>query len=215
MSKKCNTFVLLFLLSFCLSISSQEFSTGLDFSREKYQEIPQTAPILTRSFNALPNNVSLKGYCPTPKSQGQQPSCTGWASGYGARTIAYAINNNWEGQTSLINQNTFSPAFVYNLIKAEGDINCKKGSYIEDAMKLMNSYGVLKFTDFTYDYTNCQKKPNDYGYQLAKKNKILTFERLADYDNPTNLTEKIKKAIANKNPVVIGMKVYNSFYKTI
>lgn len=213
MKKKCNIFFLLLVFSFSLTITAQQFTTGLDFSREKYQEIPKTVPILSRSFNRLPSSFSIKAFCPTPKSQGQQPSCTGWASGYAARTIAYAITNNWEGQTSVINQNTFSPSFVYNLIKAEGDINCKRGSFIEDAMKLMNSYGVLKFTDFTYDFTNCQKKPSEYGYQLAKNNKILTFERLADYDNPANLTEKIKKAISNKNPVVIGMKVFNSFYK--
>jgi len=41
----------------------------------------------------------------------------------------------------------------------------------------MNTYGDLKFIDFTYDYTNSQKKPNDYGYQLAKDNKIQTLSQ--------------------------------------
>ena len=209
--KKFRIICLLFLVSF--GLNAQEFVTGLEFSQEKYEEVSETAPIITRSFTKLPSNYSLKGFCPTPGNQGQQPSCVGWASGYGARTMAFAIKNNWNYNTSTINQNTFSPSFVYNLIKSKEDLNCKNGSYISDAMKLMNTYGVLKYKDFTYNYQNCQTKPSEYGYQLAKKNKILTFERLARWDNPYNLVDKVKKAIANKNPVVIGMQVSSSFYK--
>ena len=210
--KKTITILLLLLVSLGFNFNAQEFVTGLEFSQEKYEEVPETAPILTRSFTKLPKSFSLKGYCPTPKSQGQQPSCVGWASAYGARTIANAVKNNWNYQTATINQNTFSPSFVYNLIKSKEDINCKRGSYISDAMKLMNSYGVLQFKDFSYDYTNCQKKPSNYGYQLAKNNTILSFERLAKWDSPANLVDKVKKAIANKNPVVIGMQVSKTFY---
>jgi len=161
----------------------------------------------------LPSNYSLKGYCPTPKSQGQQPSCVGWASGYGARTIAYAIKNNWKNNTAKINQNTFSPSFIYNIIKGKNDNACQRGSYIESAMKLMNLYGVLKLSDFPYTDKSCKTGPSKYGLELAKKNKILTFERLAKWDHPYNLVGKVKKAIANKNPVVIGMQVSKTFYR--
>ena len=86
----------LFLLLFVSSIQAQEFPTGLEFDKAKYDEIPESAPILTRSFTSLPSRYSLKAYTPTPRSQGSQPSCVGWASGYGARTISYAIKNNWK-----------------------------------------------------------------------------------------------------------------------
>ncbi len=49
--------------------------------------------------------------------------------------------------------------------------------------------------------------------QLAKQNRIATYLKLANWDNPYKLADKVKKAIANKNPVVIGMRVSSSFYK--
>ena len=92
-----------------------------------------SVPLVTRSFAAMPSSYSLKGYAPTPGNQGSQGSCVGWASAYGARTIANAIKKGWKYNTSKINQNTFSPSFVYNLIKVNE--TCQ-GAYIENAMKV-------------------------------------------------------------------------------
>ena len=195
------------------SIFAQQYTTGLDFSKDKYEEVTETVPLVTRSVTAVPKSFSLKPYAPTPGNQGKQPSCVGWASGYGARTIANAVINEWKYNTTKINQNTFSPAFVYNLIKFKGDDTCKRGSYIADAMKLLNAYGVLQLKDFSYNPNNCKTKPSSFGYQKAKSNTILTYERLAKWDNPYNLVGKVKKAVANKNPVVIGMQIFASFYK--
>jgi hypothetical protein len=206
-------FIVFFLTLFSTPLFAQQYTTGLDFSKEKYEAVTETVPLITRSVTSVPKNYSLKAYAPTPGNQGSQPSCVGWASGYGARTIANAVINNWKYNTTKINQNTFSPAFVYNLIKFKGDDNCKRGSYIADAMKLLNSYGILQLKDFSYSAANCKTKPSSFGYKKAKSNTILTYERLAKWNNPNNLTGKVKKAIANKNPVVIGMQIYSSFYK--
>ena len=201
-------YLLTFLFSISFSAQDDEYATGLDFNLEKYEAVPISAPILTRSFTSLPSSYSLKPYAPTPGDQGRQPSCVGWASGYGARTIAYAIKNGWKYDKARINQNTFSPSFVYNQIKAYGDNNCTRGSYIADAMKLLNTRGIVKKNEFGYNVTNCTNKPNNYLMQKATSNKIVTFERLARWDNPYNLVGKTKKALSNKNPVVIGMFNY-------
>lgn len=206
--------ILLSLLLFSsLNLFAQEYVTGLEFSKDKYEEVTETVPLVTRSLTSIPSNYSLKAFSPTPGNQGSQPSCVGWASGYGARTIANAIKNGWQNNTALINQNTYSPSFVYNLIKAKGDDNCTKGSYIADAMQLLNTYGVLTLKDFTYNAANCRTVPTNYGLEKAKQNTILTYERLAKWDNPVNLVGKVKKAIANQNPVVIGMQVSSTFYR--
>jgi len=207
-------YFIVFIMFLSSSIFAQQYTTGLDFSQEKYEEVTETVPLVTRSITAIPKSFSLKSYAPTPGNQGNQPSCVGWASGYGARTIANAVKNDWKYNTTKINQNTFSPAFVYNLIKFKGDVNCKRGSYIADAMKLLNTYGILQLKDFNYSSTNCKTKPTSFGYQKAKRNTILTYERLAKWNNPYNLVGKVKKAIANKNPVVIGMQIHASFYKS-
>ena len=205
--------LIVFLMLFSTTFYAQQFVTGLEFSQKKYEDVTETVPLITRSVTSVPRSYSIKAYAPTPGNQGRQPSCVGWASGYGARTIANAVRNGWRNNTSKINQNTFSPSFVYNLIKFKGDNNCKRGSYIADAMRLMNKFGILALKDFSYSQTDCVKNPSSYGLQKAKNNTILTYERLAKWDNPYNLVGKVKKAIANKNPVVIGMQVSSTFYK--
>ena len=98
--KKASLLIVLLLTTFLLAAQDEDFGTGLDFSQEKYESVPLSAPILSRNFTNLPRSFSLKPYAPTPGDQGRQPSCVGWASGYGARTIAYAIKNNWIGLPS-------------------------------------------------------------------------------------------------------------------
>ncbi|MEO9571642.1 MAG: C1 family peptidase [Polaribacter sp.] len=199
--------LLICLFSTFFLFSQDEFGTGLKFDEAMYNQIPQSVPIITRSFTSMPSSFSLKGYAPTPGNQGSQGSCVGWASAYGARTIANAIKNGWKYNTSKINQNTFSPAFVYNQIR----YNAKcEGAYIENAMKVMNNNGAAKLTDFPYDYKTCLKTPSNYVYSKAKNHKILNFERLAKWNNPYNLVSKVKKAISQKNPVVIGLFRFSS-----
>ncbi len=72
-------------------------------------------------------------------------------------------------------------------------------------MKVMNNNGSAKLKDFSYDYTNCVRTPSSYIFSKAKDHKILTYERLARWNNPYNLTQKVKKAISKKNPVVVGL----------
>jgi C1A family cysteine protease len=188
-------------------VSQEEFGTGLKFDESLYNEIPQSVPLVTRSFTSLPKSYSLKGYAPTPQSQGRQGSCVGWASAYGARTIANAIKNGWKYNTAKINQNTFSPSFVYNQIR----YNAKcEGAYIENAMKVMNNYGAAKLSDFPYTDKSCLKTPSSYTFSKAKNHKILTFERLAKWNSPYNLVGKVKKALSQKNPVVIGLFRFSS-----
>lgn len=210
--KKITFLAALFSIPYILV--AQEYPTGLEFSKEKYEEVVESAPILMRSYTSLPSSYSLKAYAPTPGNQGAQPSCVGWASGYGARTIAYAIKNNWKYNKTKINQHTFSPSFVYNQIKFKGDYNCKRGSYIADAMKLIKNNGILQLNEFAYNQKNCTSKPSSYSLQTAKKNTIYSFERLSKWgDNSNSFIRKVKKAISEKNPVVIGMNIKKSFYR--
>ncbi|SDW87549.1 protein of unknown function [Lutibacter oricola] len=209
--KKLTLLILFFSLQF--TAQENEYTLGMLMDQNKYESIELTAPLTTRSLDNLPSNYSLKAYAPTPKSQGRQPSCVGWASGYGARTISFAIKNKWKNNIYKINQNTFSPAFVYNMIKGKTDYACKQGSYVGDAMQLIKNSGILKLSDFQYTQTSCGAKPSESLLKIASKNKIESYIRLARWDNPSNLALKVKKAISNNNPVVIGMRISSTFYK--
>lgn len=201
--KKLFTFLCLALFVNTQIIGQEEFGFGLEFDKNLYEEVPQSVPLVTRSFTKLPKSFSLKAYAPTPKSQGRQGSCVGWATAYGARTISYAIKMGWRNQQSTIDQNVFSPAYVYNKIR----VNDKcQGSYIERAMQVMQANnGAAKMTDFQYTETNCTRMPSSYTESKARPFRISSFEKLAKWNNPENLVGKVKKAISEKNPVVIGL----------
>ena len=81
-------------------------------------------------------------------------------------------------------------------------------------MKLIKTYGILKFNQFGYNPKNCTTKPSSYALQNAKANTIEGYQRLSKYgDQSSSFVRKVKKAIAEKNPVVIGMTIHRSFYR--
>lgn len=202
---------------FISTITYSQFPTGLEeASDEDYAKIPTIVPLVTRSFNALPSSYSLKAYCPTPKSQGTQSSCVGWASAHGARTISNAVKNGWKNNISKINANTFSPAFIYNSIKNPRkmdntlDTKCERGSSLTNAAIVLKNYGVVKNADFPYNVNNCSTKPTNYLFTKASQYKISHFEKLNDKGYNSNLINNVKKAISKKHPVLFGLFGYNS-----
>ena len=207
--------LLIYSVFLAFSIVSAQQATGLvEASDEEYNQILKSVPLVTRSYTRLPSSYSLKPYCPTPKSQGTQSSCVGWASAHGARTISNAIKNGWKNQKYKINANTFSPAFIYNSIKNKKkrdntpDTKCERGSSLTLAARVLKKFGVVKSSDFPYNVNSCSTLPNNYQVSLASKYKISHFERLNDKYNTDKLVRDVKKAISNKNPVLFGLFKY-------
>lgn len=157
----------------------------------------------------LPKEVSLKKYCPTPGNQGQNGSAVGWAVAYHAMTIVNAIENNWTDE-QLISENTFSPSFLYELIRADG---CSGGARIADALKVLVKYGVPKCSDFHDCKFECYPEITEHHYSLAAENKMKNCYWLFGMDD---LPEKkkvmaIKQSLSEGIPVVIGMRIRDNF----
>lgn len=153
--------------------------------------------------NGVPRKVSLLSYCPKRGNQGAQSSCVGWASAYAGRTILQSVATG-----SDPNQTEFSPAYVYNQIKAGG---CDMGSYPRDAMETMKRQGVLTLDKFPYDAGTCNHTPDPKDKQTAANFRIEGYNRLCgDNDFSINL-EAVKQNLAQKGPVLIGMMVGESF----
>lgn len=209
------------LLTLCLAvftttIAFAQFPTGLEEATDQeYASIPTIVPLVTRSFTSLPTSYSLKAYCPTPKSQGTQSSCVGWASAHGARTISNAVKNKWKNNITKINSNTFSPAFIYNSIKSPRkfdntlDTKCERGSSLTNAAFVLKKYGVVKNVDFPYNVKSCSTKPTNYLFTKAAQHKISHFEKLNDKGYNSNLVNNVKKAISKNHPVLFGLFKYN------
>lgn len=210
---------LIFLIALCLGITSfaQEdyFMTGLLPDDGTYDQLPMKKELVTKGYENLPSKFSLMQYCPEVKSQSNYCTCTSWATAYAARTIAEAIRYGWTDK-SKITQEAFSPLFVYAQIKEAGDTNCKKGSYIYEALRLLKSTGTPKFEEF---HPLCAA-PADVNRQLTesasnyKIDQWCTLFYLGCNDKHEKI-RKVKKSISEKHPVVIAMWLdKSSFYET-
>lgn len=183
--------------------------TGLNFNDEQYEQDLKKATLTRSLYGAsLPASASLKKYAPTPQSQGSYGTCVGWSSAFCAFTITEAKNNGWTDK-SVINANTFSPGFVYNQIKMSSDVGCTYGSSISDALEVMKTKGVPKFSDMNI---SCPSSIPLDVFTKAQNYKIKDYAKLFDmYDIESIKTQAVKKSISESKPVVIGMKCPTSF----
>jgi C1A family cysteine protease len=176
---------------------------GADLDPKEYDKAEVFEPLAETSKNTLPERVSLRQYCPTPRNQGHQGSCVGWSSSYAARTIleARASGNN-------PNSVAFSPSSLYNQISLP---NCQ-GAYINKAMDVMHQRGVLPWKDFPYDVNSCDAKPSRAGFERMASYRTRGYNRLTPSGAPQGIDMlAMKQHLAQGAPVVIGMMVGGSF----
>lgn len=204
--------ITLSLLIIATLSNAQEYGMGLLRSAEKAAEMPHKAEYLSRGFEGLPAAYSLEKYCPTPMSQEGYGTCTAWSSAYAARTIAEAIAYGWTDKERIDNE-AFSPWFVYNNIKESYDYDCKVGSYLEYAVSFLYTKGVAKKRDY---FTPCtinipQLITNKaYQYRIDEYSALFSLYHVV---SSTQKIQKIKMSIANNRPVVFGADCYESFRK--
>lgn len=186
-----------------------EFYTGC-LPETNTDRLPKQATLMTRDFSSLPSSYSLRQYCPTPQSQGQYGTCTSWATTYAFRTILDAVRNNWNRE-EMITSNAYAPLFIYSQIKDKDDIQCRKGSQISEALLRLQNVGAVKKEQFD---VMCADYIPDNIMSLASANKIGGFTTLVVYGqtlmDPVKVSV-IKKAISQKQPVVIAMHISPSF----
>lgn len=180
------------------------YSMGCSLDPAKYDETEAFEALASSSSHySIPARASLLKYAPTRQNQGQQGSCVGWASAYAARTIleAYTTGRNPDDIA-------FSPSFLYNQIALQG---CN-GSYTSEALEKMKRDGLLAFSQFPYNQNSCNAQPSSSQLSEARNFRIKGYNRLTltggNYDVDV---EAIKQNIAQGAPVVIAVKVPNSF----
>lgn len=172
--------------------------------------LPRQAELMTKDFDDLPSSFSLLRYCPNADSQGQYGTCTAWATGYAFRTILEAVNRGWSDRTQITDE-AFSPLFIYAQIKHPNDADCSMGSVISYAFDKMKAVGAVKKRDFNH---MCTSYVPESVLTAASPYKIAGYVTLVH--NPQIMRQDaivkcVKKALANKQPVVVSMNVYPSF----
>lgn len=202
----------LFLVSISNSYAQSEITEyGMGCLPETdVSSLPKQPQLMERDFKELPSNFSLLQFCPIPQSQGKYGTCTSWATAYAFRTILDAVRYGWTDKKQITRE-AYSPLFIYAQIKNPYDPDCQQGSAISNAMKRLRDIGAVKKTMF--DVMCASTIPANVMNEAAP-NKISSFSTLITYGQYVMEPIKIslvKKAISEKQPVVIAMHVYPSF----
>jgi hypothetical protein len=185
-------------------------------------ELPTTVD-LTESSSLLAGQPSAAGMPPVG-DQDLTNTCVGWATSYYYKTYQEWLEHGWALENSGPDyDHIFSPSFVYNQIAEDpapgpGDPGCDAGATIGDALHLIVNSGDLPMSVFPWYPYNCVIQPD-----ITQKSAALAYDGI-DYgaffidtgppqgpEVNNNLTP-LKQWLADDDPFVIGIPVYDEFY---
>lgn len=190
------------------------FPTGCSFDQALHNKVPKSAPLRTRNYVTTPERVSLKQFCPKPRNQNPYNTCVGWSTAYAANSIIEAIATGSTEQASTT-EKAFSPTYVYNQIRqAEGD--CMAPAYIHEGMEVLQK-GCARMADVPFD---CDLEiTEDMKVKVAETSTVSPYsidgyKSLAPYQEfGINEIQAIKRSVADRNPVIVAFKCFDSFMK--
>jgi hypothetical protein len=153
----------------------------------------------------LPPRIDLSDNFPPAGNQGEQGSCTAWATAYALKSYQERMEIGWSLTTSdghFDPNHVFSPAFIYNQINQGRD----GGSLPSEALQLIVDRGAATWATMPYDPSDYRSQPSSLAFQEAANFKAAEMKVADD-------TQAIKTALANRLPVVAGIFVYKSLYQ--
>ncbi|EKS8373234.1 C1 family peptidase [Bacillus thuringiensis] len=203
------------------SFQPNNFSTyGLGLKNTKMKEdIPEYTPstfYLTKQEatkqkqqgiqnpNILPNRIDLREYFPEVRSQGKFGTCVPFAM---TALREYYIAKDAGARGTDITY--LSPAYMYY---PNGPYD---GMYIESALQVLKRSGVPPETERLYDVNTENIEQFKQPVTPTQKENALPY-KISGYQviRETNMVHKIKQALANQDPVLIGINVYPNFDAT-
>lgn len=197
---------LLLLLSEAKSQSDAVFFA--EFDTAAYDALPLFADYTGRKGGSV-KKIDLRPFCPTPGQQATTGACAGFALGYGAMTVSYALDNGLT-ERSKIDENRFSASFIYNQIKKRPS-DCQESSEIGDAMRLAKQKGNCPASVFER-LDDCKAKPTEEQLAVAARYKIRDAGSIFDrFVTPDGKVEVIKNYLMDSIPVIANFEVWRSF----
>jgi hypothetical protein len=159
-------------------------------------------PLMLRFRDYLPEQVDLSARFPKPGDQGQQSSCTAWATGYALRSYHEGQRRKWgfASPGELI-----SPAYIYNRL-TDFNGNCDVGTSIIDALNLLKNEGAPTLAMYPYVEDDCRRPLSPALARAISEFRINGWSAL---DN--RRLDDIKGQLAQGNPVVFGIEVSDEF----
>jgi hypothetical protein len=202
----------LWLFLCVMPLFGQKFSTGAILDPVRYSQIDAKPVLVTRDYTSIPRSASLKQYSPIPEDQSPYGTCAAWSTAFAARTISesIALGRTNRGESS---NNVFSPAFLYKNVSKDPD--CETGIFIGDALDFMKNQGIVKRmpVEKTIDFKTILPSM----FTNSRRYPISGYVRLFSnyWDGPGTIEDRVipvKKSLSEKKPVVIAMKLPDSFF---
>jgi hypothetical protein len=177
------------------SVGAQDATVSLSQPSGTPAAAATNAPV---SANALPPSVDLSQYDPPVGNQGQVNSCGSWSTGY---TLL-----GWYANKYGVGGAPYAPMYVYSQLT--GGQNA--GTTLVGNLQLEQDRGIDTQSDYTqgnYDYWD---QPTAAERQNASQYKVTGFGQIYRQGSG-NAQLAIETALADGQPVVIGLPVYSNF----
>src|SRR5579871_2711144 len=174
-------------------------------------KVPQAVNLvgLTGSAAALPAKVDLTPYLPPIGDQGQTSTCVAWSTAYYTKTASEAIAFNYTPTQLSSADYVMSPKDMFlEIADNMKGVDCQSGTQITYALDVLVNNGVANYATVPWDagITNCSQSQLQSSWATnAAQHKIEYYRTI-----PATV-EGIKEQLANKNPVMIGIKVSNEY----
>lgn len=208
--------LLVLCLATTLPLQSQNRATGEIFDPELYNSLPLKAKVSSR--NLLPPRVNLEKYCPTPGNQTSYMTCAAWSSAYHFRTIIEAKQRGITDRAA-IDKLVYSPTWVYEILKTEGDDTCGAGLATARSLIVFKELGVPSYKSLPFACLSGDKESRfaklDPLVTEAAKAKIRDLQILflaKEGVDPNEKIKAIKKVLAEGYPVLVSHTLYDSFH---
>jgi hypothetical protein len=198
------------LLLLAAVVFAQKHHAGLIFDPDGFAALPVKANVISRDYDNLPPAYSLKEFCPPPGNQGDFGTCAAWTASYASRTILESIALS---RTATKRIEAFSPLYLYKSLSA--DPTGQRGLSLNQSIDFLKKPGVPKI------------HPNGEDGDQFKSIDLVFFKSvdrfpIGDYaalyrsvHDPDYRIKSIKRAIIEKKPVPLAIRIDSSFHLLI
>lgn len=149
-------------------------------------------------LSQIPTKIDLRDFCSPVENQGMMGSCTGHA----VTAAVELIHNQETGSFRHL-----SRLFVYYQGRLlDGWPEADDGATIRSCVKAINRLGVPYETKWPYLRRNLLLRPSDEAHTCAMERKVVAYSRVQN-----RTINGLRRALAQRLPVVFGFEVYDSF----
>jgi C1A family cysteine protease len=170
---------------------------GFDLTRAQVQRRTARPRQLPPVQGVMPSVVDLRPQCSPVYDQEDLGSCTAFAVGKGAREILQRTRKEPITELSAL-------YLYYETRKLRNAVQLDSGATITDAMTAIRKMGIASDAAWPYQVEFFTQPPPEQAYRAADEWKLTTGLQLVGL-------EDVKKALLRRQPVVFGMRLYNTF----